>query len=61
MRDTPKQHIAYRAAHEDIAAYCASAEFLVRTCVPPGAFGSIRPYAIREFWSDACGIGHGER
>jgi len=41
-----------RAAHQLLAARCASAEFVLRSAVVPKAFGSLLPHAVREFTSD---------
>jgi glycosyltransferase involved in cell wall biosynthesis len=38
-----------KAPHEELAARCASAEFLVRMTGLPHSFGSIVPHAVREF------------
>ncbi len=40
------------AAHSELAARCASAEFLVRREGKSAAFGSILPHAVREFAND---------
>jgi len=47
MLESPEQ----RAAHDQIARLCASAEFLVRTARPPHCPASMTPYAVREFSS----------
>jgi O-antigen biosynthesis protein len=38
-----------RAAHDEFAQQCASAEFIVRMTGTPHSFGSIVPHAVREF------------
>jgi len=40
------------AAHAELAALCASAEFLVRMEGKSASFGSILPHAVREFAND---------
>ncbi len=40
-----------RAAHDEIATMCASAEFYVRAARPPHCPASMTPYAVREFSS----------
>ncbi len=48
MLDYPRE----LAAHADLAALCASAEFLVRMEGKAASFGSILPHAVREFAND---------
>ena len=38
-----------RAPHDELAARCASTEFIVRMTGAPHSFGSIVPHAVREF------------
>jgi glycosyltransferase involved in cell wall biosynthesis len=38
-----------KAPHDELAARCASAEFLVRMTGLPHSFGSVVPHAVREF------------
>ena len=45
LLDEPKEE----AAHADLVSRCGSAEFLVRMEGRPKAFGSITPFAVREF------------
>jgi len=40
------------AAHRSLAAFCESAEFVLRSPIVRKAFGSMLPYAVREFESD---------
>jgi GT2 family glycosyltransferase len=41
-----------RAAHEELTGKCKSAEYLVRLEGRPRGFGSLTPYAVREFAND---------
>jgi len=41
-----------RAAHEPLAELCATAEYFVRLEGRPKGFGSLTPYAVREFAND---------
>ncbi len=45
LLDRPEQE----AAHRELAARVASAEFLVRSGAPPRALASLEPHAVREF------------
>ncbi len=48
LLDRPEE----RAAHEELARQCASAEFLVRMQGRPHVLGSIAPHAVSEFAND---------